>query len=62
MRAESLNIDATFIDGMASLVKDHMLKGKNCSIQMSLRCPGCVNEKCGPAKEFFANQKSPLQS
>jgi protoporphyrin/coproporphyrin ferrochelatase len=53
-RAESLNSDDTFIAGMADLVSAHMASDKKCSVQLGLRCPGCINEKCGPAKEYFA--------
>ncbi|KAL3894407.1 MAG: hypothetical protein SGCHY_005295, partial [Lobulomycetales sp.] len=54
-RAESLNDDPEFIDAMADLVSSHLDSGVCASKQMSLRCPGCTNEKCGPTKGFFQN-------
>ncbi|XP_031569990.1 ferrochelatase, mitochondrial-like [Actinia tenebrosa] len=56
-RADSLNDNPTFIQAMADIVLDHLHSNQPCSRQMTLRCPMCVNAVCGPAKEFFANQK-----
>ena len=40
---------------MADVVKSHLDSGVNCSRQLPLRCPMCVNPTCGLAKEFFLN-------
>lgn len=56
-RAASLNDNPTFIQALADIVKTHMESGEPCSRQMPLRCPMCVNETCGPAKEFFRSRK-----
>jgi len=55
-RAASLNDSPTFIQAMADVVKTHLESGTNCSRQLPLRCPMCVNPTCGHAKEFFLNQ------
>ncbi|XP_068711456.1 ferrochelatase, mitochondrial-like isoform X1 [Montipora capricornis] len=55
-RAASLNDSTTFVHAMADVVKSHMESGVNCSRQLPLRCPLCVNPTCGPAKEFFLNE------
>lgn len=52
-RAESLNDDGVFIKGMSSLVVSHLQNGQKTSKQLSLRCPSCVNHKCGHTKAFF---------
>jgi len=52
-RSEALNGSPLFIEGLANLVADHLKSGDVCSRQLPLRCPLCVNERCGPAKEFF---------
>lgn len=54
-RAASLNDSPTFIQAMADVVKSHLDSGVNCSRQLPLRCPMCVNPTCGLAKEFFLN-------
>ncbi|XP_078666772.1 ferrochelatase, mitochondrial-like [Branchiostoma floridae x Branchiostoma belcheri] len=55
-RAESLNDNQLFIEGLADLVKTHLDKGVSCTRQLMLRCPMCVNPACGPAKQFFHDQ------
>lgn len=55
-RAASLNDSPTFIKAMADVVKAHLDSGVNCSRQLPLRCPMCVNPTCGLAKEFFLNR------
>ena len=54
-RVESLNADPVFIDAMADLVASHLKTGKKVSPQLLLRCPSCINERCGKTKEFFAS-------
>lgn len=55
-RVESLNGNPVFIQALADLAKSHMQSGVACSAQMTLRCPGCVSERCLAQKEFFAGQ------
>ena len=45
-RAESLNGNPTFIQALADVAQDHLKSQVACSKQMTLRCPGCVSEKC----------------
>lgn len=56
-RCESLNDNPLFIKAMADIVKSHMDSKSNCSHQLSLRCPMCINETCGPMKHFFKTNK-----
>lgn len=53
-RAESLNDDPMFIQALADIVKSHMENGESCSVQSTLRCPKCVNPKCGATKTYFS--------
>jgi ferrochelatase len=46
-----------FLQAMADIVAEHLQSDEPCSRQMTLRCPMFMNAVCGPAKEFFANQK-----
>jgi protoporphyrin/coproporphyrin ferrochelatase len=52
-RCESLNDNPQFISALADIAKAHIDSKKSCSIQLGLRCPGCINEACGPMKYFF---------
>jgi len=52
-RSEALNGSPLFIEGLANLVANHLKSGGICSRQLPLRCPLCVNESCGPTKDFF---------
>ncbi|WVR08940.1 ferrochelatase [Kwoniella sp. DSM 27419] len=59
-RAESLNDSPIFIRAIADLVSNHLKAYEAGSIgptskQISLRCPGCTNPKCGKTKEWLAN-------
>lgn len=56
-RCESLNDNPTFVKAMADIVKSHLDSESNCSHQLSLRCPMCVNDTCGPMKYFFRTNK-----
>ncbi|TGZ85474.1 ferrochelatase [Ascodesmis nigricans] len=49
-RAESLNDDPEFIEALAEIVKTHLEGGERASKQNVLRCPMCVNERCGAMK------------
>lgn len=53
-RVESLNADPVFIEAMADLVSTHLKSKETVSAQLLLRCPTCINEKCGKTKHFFA--------
>ncbi|KAJ3790745.1 hypothetical protein GGU10DRAFT_129527 [Lentinula aff. detonsa] len=58
-RAESLNDSPVFIRALADIAADHLrsqVSGKHgpTSIQLGLRCPGCVNATCGQKKSWFA--------
>lgn len=57
-RVESLNGNPIFIKALADIGKEHLSQNISCSAQMGLRCPGCVNEKCGESKKFFAGQQA----
>ncbi|CAI6334497.1 unnamed protein product [Periconia digitata] len=59
-RVESLNGNPVFIEALADLAKSHLDSGVACSKQMTLRCPGCVSERCRAQKEFFAAQTESL--
>jgi len=61
-RSEALNGSPLFIEGLANLVVNHLRdkSGAACSRQLPLRCPLCVNDSCGPAKEFFRSGGSSL--
>lgn len=61
-RVESLNGNPVFIQALADIAKDHLASGIACSAQMTLRCPGCVSERCLNQKEFFAGQQKLLQT
>jgi ferrochelatase len=52
-RCESLNDDPMFIKALADIAKAHIDSKNLCSLQLGLRCPGCINEACGPMKYFF---------
>ncbi|KAF2092367.1 ferrochelatase-domain-containing protein [Rhizodiscina lignyota] len=56
-RAESLNGNMTFIEGLADLVNVHLQEGRACSPLMDLRCPGCKSERCREQKKFFAGMQ-----
>lgn len=56
-RCESLNDNPLFIKTLADIVKTHLDNKENCSHQLSLRCPMCINETCGPMKYFFKTNK-----
>ena len=58
-RAESLNDSPIFIRAIADLVSQHLTEYEQGKIgptgrQISLRCPGCTNPKCGKTKEWLA--------
>jgi protoporphyrin/coproporphyrin ferrochelatase len=59
-RVESLNGSPIFIKALADLAKEHLAQNISCSPQMTLRCPGCVSERCLEQKKFFAAQQAKL--
>ncbi|CAF0851567.1 unnamed protein product [Brachionus calyciflorus] len=56
-RCESLNDNPIFLRALANIVKNHLDSNEMCSKQLSLRCPKCINEVCGPMKGFFRTNK-----
>lgn len=52
-RCASLNDSPHFISALADIAATHLKSGESVSKQMMLRCPGCVNEKCGTSKEWY---------
>eukprot|EP01116_Phalansterium_solitarium_P013218 TRINITY_DN3040_c0_g1_i3.p1 TRINITY_DN3040_c0_g1~~TRINITY_DN3040_c0_g1_i3.p1 ORF type:complete len:393 (-),score=98.37 TRINITY_DN3040_c0_g1_i3:1340-2518(-) len=55
-RVESLNADPDFIQGLATMVDQHLNDGKKHSKQLPLRCPGCTNAVCADMRQFFCAQ------
>ncbi|MGH7508919.1 MAG: ferrochelatase [Gemmatimonadales bacterium] len=45
-RAPALNDRPRFLDGLAQIVKDHLLSGRAHSSQYQVRCAGCTNPQC----------------
>jgi ferrochelatase len=45
-RAPALNDRPLFLDGLASIVRDHLASGSPHSSQYPLRCAGCTNSQC----------------
>lgn len=59
-RAAAMNDHPIFIQAIADVVKEHLDSNRSCTKQLLLRCPMCVNKKCGKTKEFFAGQQELL--
>lgn len=57
-RAESLNGSPIFIQALADIALEHLRKGEKCSLQMTLRCPGCRSDRCLEQKKFFAGDQA----
>jgi ferrochelatase len=58
-RSESLNDSPVFIRALADIAAEHLReqcsnKHGPTSLQMGLRCPGCVNATCARQKSWFA--------
>jgi ferrochelatase len=57
-RAESLNGSSVLIRVFADIVAQHSKENfagaPPTSVQMGLRCPGCLNVICAQQKSFFA--------
>lgn len=56
-RCKALNLEPTFIEALADIVKGHLDSGKVCSKQYPVRCPGCTNDHCQHARDFFISNK-----
>lgn len=52
-RCPTPNDHPIFINGLASLVKDHLENGPRVKPQLLLRCPMCENKSCGEAKNWL---------
>lgn len=59
-RAAAMNDHPLFIQAIADVVKEHLDSNIACSKQLLLRCPMCVNKKCGKTKDFFGSQQELL--
>jgi protoporphyrin/coproporphyrin ferrochelatase len=46
VRAPALNDRPRFLDGLAEIVRDHLVSGAAFSTQYPLRCAGCSNPQC----------------
>jgi protoporphyrin/coproporphyrin ferrochelatase len=47
-RSPSLNARPDFLDGLASIIVDHLREGAPFSSQYTMKCAGCVNPACRP--------------
>ncbi|RNA39910.1 mitochondrial [Brachionus plicatilis] len=56
-RCESLNDNPIFLRALADIVKSHLISDEMCSKQLTLRCPKCINDVCGPMRVFFKTNK-----
>lgn len=54
IRCESLNDHPLFLEAMAHIVSDHMVKNSKVSNQFSTRCSGCSFDECQKTRDFFA--------
>lgn len=52
-RCKALNSEPLFIDTLARLVANHLKSGQIASKQYPVRCPGCSNEYCQQARDYF---------
>jgi len=52
-RCKALNTEPIFIEALAQIVHAHLKSGDLSSKQYPLRCPGCTNEDCQRARDFF---------
>lgn len=55
-RVPSLNDNPLFIESLADIVLSHLKNEKQCSRQLALRCPLCVNQTCLNMRKFFVPQ------
>jgi len=55
-RVNAFNDDPLFIEALADIVHTHLTKKEKSSTQLKLRCAYCVNDDCGPMKQFFTTQ------
>jgi len=52
-RCPTPNDHPVFIEGLATLVRDHLVKGPRVNPQLLMRCPMCENASCGEAKNWL---------
>ena len=45
-RAPALNDEPLFMDALAEIVYEHLVRDEVCTRQYPLRCPGCTNPQC----------------
>lgn len=53
LRVPTPNVHPKFIEGMYSLVSQHLDSGEISSQQMTTRCPLCVNPSCGVTRHWI---------
>lgn len=53
-RAAAPNDHPLFIAALADIVKTHLKNQDRVTPKFLMRCPHCVNERCGLAKEWYA--------
>eukprot|EP00743_Colponemidia_sp_Colp-15_P002486 GILK01002695.1.p1 GENE.GILK01002695.1~~GILK01002695.1.p1 ORF type:complete len:376 (+),score=50.86 GILK01002695.1:34-1128(+) len=51
-RAESLNDSPLFIQAMTEIVSDHLRTNEQCSSNLYMKCPLCVNPRCDEITKF----------
>ncbi|KAH9442552.1 hypothetical protein Pst134EA_031971 [Puccinia striiformis f. sp. tritici] len=58
-RVESLNADPIFVRALADIAATHLKTADSnpTSTQMTLRCPGCINNTCLKSKEYFSQRE-----
>ena len=52
-RCPTANDHPVFIEGLATLVRDRLVKGPRVNPQLLMRCPMCENASCGEAKNWL---------
>ncbi|CAF1935201.1 unnamed protein product [Rotaria magnacalcarata] len=57
-RCASLNDSPIFIKAMADIVLKHLQSQRRHTVQLPLRCPGCMNTSCEQMRHFFCSSPS----
>ena len=52
-RCPTPNDHPVFIEGLATLVRDHLAHGPRVKPQLLMRCPMCTTANCGRAKTWL---------
>lgn len=52
-RAAAPNDHPLFIEAMTDVVSSHLKNGSRVNPKFLLRCPSCINEKCGTSKQWY---------